>query len=137
MYGTAPELLYELAAAAQRMGTVPVAAVEMHRQTLLTAVRRCVQLHSSRCPLRMHPKKQESIRVFNPKFEEEGYVPGRDYDPDKVRAEQRKLKKIIKKCVGVPILGRASPLWGPSVCIVPCPCWTSTGILTVNALGKS
>ena len=95
--GTAPELVYELAAAAQRMGCVPVAAVEQHRQALLTAVRRCVDMHASRTPLRMHPKRQEALRVFNPKFEEEGYVPGRDYDPDKIRAEQRKLKKIIKK----------------------------------------
>lgn len=40
-----------------------------------------------------------AARMYNPMFEEEGYVAGRDYDPDRARAEQRKLKKIIKKYV--------------------------------------
>eukprot|EP00959_Pyramimonas_sp_CCMP1952_P463578 9485167-Pyramimonas_sp.AAC.1 len=47
----------------------------------------------------MHMKRAEPVKSFNPKFEEEGYVQGRDYDPDRQRAEQRKLKKLIKKCV--------------------------------------
>ena len=45
----------------------------------------------------MHMKRAEPVKSFNPKFEEEGYVQGRDYDPDRHRAEQRKLKKLIKK----------------------------------------
>jgi nucleolar protein 14 len=35
-------------------------------------------------------------REFNPRFEE-GYTKGRDYDPDRERAEQRKLKRQVGK----------------------------------------
>jgi len=59
-------------------------------QALLTPAR-------VRPPLRLHTTRKEPVKSFNPKFEEEGYIAGRDYDPDRARAEQRKLKKQIKK----------------------------------------
>lgn len=49
-----------------------------------------------RQPLQMRKKKPVPIRLLNPKFEEI-YVKGRDYDPDRERAEARKLRKLIKQ----------------------------------------
>ena len=40
--------------------------------------------------------KAPSVKQYNPKFEE-SFVKGKDYDPDMVRAEERKLKKQIRK----------------------------------------
>ncbi|XP_014514329.1 nucleolar protein 14 [Vigna radiata var. radiata] len=54
------------------------------------------ELHSSRRPLQMRKQKPVSIKLLNPKFEE-NYVKGRDYDPDRERAEMRKLKKQLKR----------------------------------------
>ena len=36
------------------------------------------------------------VKEFNPRFED-GYTKGRDYDPDRERAEQRKLKRQVSK----------------------------------------
>ncbi|PHT33659.1 hypothetical protein CQW23_25459 [Capsicum baccatum] len=47
-------------------------------------------------PLKMRKKKAVPIRMLHPKFEE-NYVEGRDYDPDRERAEKKKLKKRIKE----------------------------------------
>ncbi|KAF7809015.1 nucleolar protein 14 [Senna tora] len=52
--------------------------------------------HTSRQPLRMRKQKPVPIKLLNPKFEED-FVKGRDYDPDKERAEMRKLKKLLKR----------------------------------------
>ncbi|XP_055809873.1 uncharacterized protein LOC129880063 [Solanum dulcamara] len=52
--------------------------------------------HILRQPLKMRKKKPVPIRMVNPKFEE-NYVKGRDYDPDRERAEKKKLKKRIKE----------------------------------------
>ncbi|CAH9117309.1 unnamed protein product [Cuscuta epithymum] len=49
-----------------------------------------------RQPLRMRKQKPVPIRMFTPKFEE-NFVKGRDYDPDRERAEIRKLKKRVKQ----------------------------------------
>jgi len=48
-------------------------------------------------PLQLHTRKREPIRTFNPRFEEDGYVKGRDYDIDRERAEARSLKKQIAR----------------------------------------
>nr|GMD81684.1 nucleolar protein 14 isoform X1 [Ipomoea batatas] len=52
--------------------------------------------HRLRQPLRMRKQKPVPIKMVNPKFEE-NFVKGRDYDPDRERAEMRKLKKRIKQ----------------------------------------
>ncbi|KAG9140132.1 hypothetical protein Leryth_015745 [Lithospermum erythrorhizon] len=53
--------------------------------------------HKLRLPLQMRKKKILPIKLYEPKFVEEGYVKGRDYDPDRERAEQKKLKKLLKQ----------------------------------------
>ncbi|TKY53738.1 Nucleolar protein 14 [Spatholobus suberectus] len=52
--------------------------------------------HTLRRPLQMRKQKPVPIKLLNPKFEE-NYVKGRDYDPDRERAEIRKLKKQLKR----------------------------------------
>jgi hypothetical protein len=39
---------------------------------------------------------QPAAKQYNPRYEE-GYVGGRDYDPDAQRAEQRRLKRALRK----------------------------------------
>ena len=48
-------------------------------------------------PLAYHTKTAEAIKTFNPMYEEDGYQKGRDYDPNRERAEARKLKKQVKQ----------------------------------------
>lgn len=50
----------------------------------------------SRRPLQMRKQKPVPIKLLNPKFEE-NFVSNRDYDPDRQRAEDRKLKKLVKR----------------------------------------
>ncbi|XP_057743067.1 uncharacterized protein LOC130961303 [Arachis stenosperma] len=52
--------------------------------------------HTLRRPLQMRKQKPVPIKLLNPKFEE-NYVKGRDYDPDRERAEMRKLKRQLKR----------------------------------------
>ncbi|KAI7748626.1 hypothetical protein M8C21_012426 [Ambrosia artemisiifolia] len=47
--------------------------------------------HMLRLPLQMRKQKPVPIKLLNPKFEE------KDYDPDRQRAEERKLKKLVKR----------------------------------------
>ncbi|MCO5548652.1 hypothetical protein L7F22_002111 [Adiantum nelumboides] len=49
-----------------------------------------------RQPLRMRLKKPVPIKQFNPKFEE-NFVRGRNYDPDKERAEGKRLQRLLKQ----------------------------------------
>ncbi|KAI5056535.1 hypothetical protein GOP47_0028353 [Adiantum capillus-veneris] len=49
-----------------------------------------------RQPLRMRVKKPAPIKQFNPKFEE-NFIRGRNYDPDKERAEGKRLRQLIKQ----------------------------------------
>ncbi|KAJ0914219.1 putative nucleolar protein [Helianthus annuus] len=51
--------------------------------------------HMLRLPLQMRKQKPVPIKLVNPKFEE-NFVSNRDYDPDRQRAEERKLKKLVK-----------------------------------------
>lgn len=51
--------------------------------------------HVLRQPLQMRKQKQVPIKLLTPKFEE-NFVKGRDYDPDRERAERKKLKKRLK-----------------------------------------
>ncbi|CAL2231961.1 unnamed protein product [Prunus armeniaca] len=52
--------------------------------------------HILRQPLQMRKQKPVAIKMLNPKFEE-NFVKGIDYDPDRERAERRKLKKVLKQ----------------------------------------
>ncbi|KAK4785244.1 hypothetical protein SAY86_001933 [Trapa natans] len=57
--------------------------------------KKCDEYMLLRKPLQMRKQKPVPIKLVNPKYEE-NFVKGRDYDPDKERAESRKLKKLIK-----------------------------------------
>jgi len=48
-------------------------------------------------PLQLHARKAEAIKAYNPSFEEEGFVKGRDYDVDRTRSEARRLKKQVAR----------------------------------------
>ncbi|KAG0483827.1 hypothetical protein HPP92_011911 [Vanilla planifolia] len=52
--------------------------------------------HALRQPLQMRKQKPEPLKLLNPKFEE-NFVKGIDYDPDRERAQRKKLKKLLKK----------------------------------------
>ncbi|XP_038885470.1 nucleolar protein 14 isoform X2 [Benincasa hispida] len=52
--------------------------------------------YTGRQPLRMRKQKAVPIKLLNPKFEE-NFVRGRDYDPDRERAERRKMQKLLKR----------------------------------------
>ncbi|KAK6116411.1 hypothetical protein DH2020_049873 [Rehmannia glutinosa] len=52
------------------------------------------EYHLLRQPLRI--RKQKVIKTAIPKFED-NFVKGRDYDPDRERAERKKLKKRLKQ----------------------------------------
>ncbi|GLT28770.1 hypothetical protein SLA2020_036780 [Shorea laevis] len=54
------------------------------------------EFYALRRPLQMRKQKPVPIKLVNPKFEE-NFVKGRDYDPDRERAERRKLQKQIKR----------------------------------------
>ncbi|XP_073141164.1 uncharacterized protein [Henckelia pumila] len=55
---------------------------------------KCQETYLLRQPLRW--RKQKIIKTEVPKFEE-NFVKGRDYDPDRERAERKKLKKRLKQ----------------------------------------
>ncbi|CAH2066294.1 unnamed protein product [Thlaspi arvense] len=52
--------------------------------------------HEQRKPLAMRKHKPIPIRMVTPKFEE-NFVKGRDYDPDKIRSDYKKLKKKLNQ----------------------------------------
>jgi nucleolar protein 14 len=52
---------------------------------------------AKRPPLTWRLKKVEAIKVYNPMYEIEGYQKGRDYDPNRERAEAKKLRRQLKK----------------------------------------
>ncbi|CAK7326403.1 unnamed protein product [Dovyalis caffra] len=58
--------------------------------------KRASEHHMMRKPLKMRKKKPVPIKLVAPKFEE-NFVKGRDYDPDRERAERRKLKKLLNR----------------------------------------
>ena len=54
----------------------------------------------ARAPLRWRAKQTEAIKQFNPVYEEEGYQKGRDYDPNRERAEARRPQRQLKQEAG-------------------------------------
>ncbi|KAK8486391.1 hypothetical protein V6N13_005204 [Hibiscus sabdariffa] len=54
------------------------------------------EIHTLRRPLQLRKQKPVPIKLVNPKFEE-NFVKGRDYDPDRERAERKKLRKLINR----------------------------------------
>ncbi|KAK9815549.1 hypothetical protein WJX72_005610 [[Myrmecia] bisecta] len=93
----------ELFAAAERrlaqLSTVehlPVAIRERVVEVLrsLTAARESAV--AARRPLVKHAHKRPDFKLFNPRFEED-FATGKDYDPDRDRADTKRLKREISK----------------------------------------
>lgn len=75
---------------------MPAALQEKFKDAAEVIKKKVDEHHTVRWPLQMRKKKPVPIKLLNPKFEE-NFVKGRDYDPDRERAEGRKLKKLIKR----------------------------------------
>ncbi|KAL2609472.1 hypothetical protein R1flu_028045 [Riccia fluitans] len=67
----------------------------LHTQAVEVIETKLAEHERLRQPLRMRVKKRMPIKQFNPKFEE-NFMKGRNYDPDRERAEKKKLVKRIK-----------------------------------------
>lgn len=50
-----------------------------------------------RAPLAWRTKSADAIKQFNPMYEEEGFQKGRDYDPNRERANKRQLQRELKQ----------------------------------------
>lgn len=110
----APELLPPVAAVLRALGpTGPLGGplpppLEAQRTQLLATIRdACSKVVGARRPLvQAHRLRAHVAREYNPRFEEEGYTAGRDYDPDRARAEERQFKrKMVKEKRGGCVLG--------------------------------
>ncbi|KAK2983887.1 hypothetical protein RJ640_008046 [Escallonia rubra] len=86
------KLLVELATADH----MPVALQDKIRDVAQLIEKKADEYHMLRRPLQMRKQKPVPIKLLNPKFEE-NFVKGRDYDPDRERAEQRKIRKLVKR----------------------------------------
>jgi len=73
-------------------------SVLQHVKGLLEQIRsKSEEIQKSRNPLSSTGiARPPAIKQFNPRFEDD-FVKGKDYDPDRERAEERKLKKQIRK----------------------------------------
>jgi nucleolar protein 14 len=76
--------------------TVPNALEVKIRDVREYLQNKCDEYHKLRRPLQMRKQKPVAIKLLNPKFEE-NFVKGRDYDPDRERAEMRKMKKLVRR----------------------------------------
>eukprot|EP00898_Chlorokybus_atmophyticus_P003514 jgi/Chlat1/4163/Chrsp27S04265 len=56
----------------------------------------CEQCLQTRRPLTMRARRATPVKQFNPRFEED-FALGKDYDPDRERAEMKKLRKRVRK----------------------------------------
>lgn len=85
-------LLLELA----QQDNLPGALRDKSKDVAQLINKKAVEHHTLRQPLQMRRQKPVPLKLLNPKFEE-NYVKGRDYDPDRERAERRKLRKLLKQ----------------------------------------
>eukprot|EP00250_Pteridium_aquilinum_P014439 c21988_g1_i1 orf=84-2915(+) len=94
-----PELFDPFVAVLQNLAVNRFFPQAMHASItrLLGQIREnIIKTEMLRQPLRMRAKKPAPIKQFNPKFEE-NFVQGRNYDPDRERAEGKKLQRLIKQ----------------------------------------
>ncbi|CAM0946596.1 unnamed protein product [Alopecurus aequalis] len=74
---------------------LPALLREIFHEVIDFIKKRSDEHHASRKPLQMRKQKPEPIKQLNPKFEE-NYIKGLDYDPDRERAQLKKLKRRLK-----------------------------------------
>lgn len=85
-------ILHELA----KQENMPVELQDKFRKVAKAIEAKTEEHYIGREPLRMRKQKAVPIKLLNPKFEE-NFVRGRDYDPDRERAERRKMQKLLKR----------------------------------------
>ncbi|GKA36077.1 nucleolar protein 14 [Tanacetum coccineum] len=79
---------------------MPVVLKDKMKATVQLIEKKTNEHHTLRRPLQMRKQKPVPIKLLNSKFEEVilfVFVSTRDYDPDRQRAEDRKLKKLVKR----------------------------------------
>ncbi|XP_071738226.1 probable nucleolar complex protein 14 [Rutidosis leptorrhynchoides] len=86
------KLLNELS----KQNHVPVSLKDKMKAAVELIEKKVDEHYMLRQPLQMRKLKPVPIKLLNPKFEE-NFVSNRDYDPDRQRAEDRKLKKLVKR----------------------------------------
>ncbi|KAG8062708.1 hypothetical protein GUJ93_ZPchr0003g17403 [Zizania palustris] len=93
-----PEIFLPISSLMQEImdkSDLPVLLQDIFNEVVELIKNRTDELHASREPLQMRKQKPEPIRQLNPKFEE-NYIKGLDYDPDRERAQMKKMKKRLK-----------------------------------------
>ncbi|CAN1152348.1 Nucleolar protein 14 [Linum perenne] len=75
---------------------IPPELQDKFRDVALLINQKADEHHLLRRPLQMRKQKPVPIKLYNPKFEET-FVKGRDYDPDRERADRKKMKKLLKQ----------------------------------------
>ncbi|OEL29726.1 Nucleolar protein 14 [Dichanthelium oligosanthes] len=93
-----PEIFLPISSLLQEIldkSEVPSLLKDIFHEVIDLIKKRSDEHHASREPLRMRKKKPEPIKQLNPKFEE-NYIKGLDYDPDRERAQRKKLNKRLK-----------------------------------------
>lgn len=71
--------------------------LEALREKLSGSIKKKIlEVENLRQPMRMRVKRPEPIKQFNPRFEE-NFISGRNYDPDKERADRKKMQKLLKR----------------------------------------
>ncbi|GAX76160.1 hypothetical protein CEUSTIGMA_g3604.t1 [Chlamydomonas eustigma] len=95
-----PETSHDLCMALSLLGSSLSLPSQLEEQRLLVTERIQSLVRNnlaSRAPLVRSSQLQNTVaREYNPRFED-GYTKGRDYDPDRERAEQKKIKKQLSK----------------------------------------
>ncbi|KAL6893493.1 hypothetical protein ACP4OV_007591 [Aristida adscensionis] len=93
-----PEIFIPISSLLQEIldkSNLPGLLCDIFHEVIDLIKKRSDEHHASREPLRMRKKQPEPIKQLNPKFEE-NYIKGLDYDPDRERAQMKKLKKRLK-----------------------------------------
>ncbi|KAF8722066.1 hypothetical protein HU200_022698 [Digitaria exilis] len=93
-----PEIFLPISSLLQEIldkSEVPSLLRDIFHEVIDLIKKRSDEHHASREPLRMRKKRPEPIKQLNPKFEET-YIKGLDYDPDRERAQRKKLNKLLK-----------------------------------------
>uniref|UniRef100_A0ACD5V2I2 Uncharacterized protein n=1 Tax=Avena sativa TaxID=4498 RepID=A0ACD5V2I2_AVESA len=93
-----PEIFMPISSLLQQImekSHLPAPLREISHEVIDFIKKRSDEHYASRDPLQMRKQKPEPIKQLNPKFEE-NYIKGLDYDPDRERAQLKKLKKRLK-----------------------------------------
>mmetsp|Transcript_6537 Transcript_6537/g.18229 ORF Transcript_6537/g.18229 Transcript_6537/m.18229 type:complete len:933 (-) Transcript_6537:161-2959(-) len=86
-----------IASAAESKGGQLGSTIELASSLLSQLQQQSESCKAERVPLTHQSKtKPSAVKTFNPRFEDD-YVKGRDFDPDREKAEERRLKKEVTR----------------------------------------